>query len=105
MTREEAIEILKQFKKCLSDVVFDEKGSEAWQMAIKALSQEPKTGHWIDYDSNEDKYDKIKCSECGHSFIVDSYHWCDIGFTKDDLNYCPNCGAKMLEPQESEYKE
>ena len=41
MTREEAIEILKQFKKCLSDVVFDEKGSEAWQMAIKALSQEP----------------------------------------------------------------
>lgn len=41
MTREEAIEILRQFKKCLSDVVFDEKGSEAWQMAIKALSQEP----------------------------------------------------------------
>ena len=41
MTRKEAIEILKQFKKCLSDVVFDEKGSEAWQMAIQALSQEP----------------------------------------------------------------
>lgn len=41
MTREEAIKILEQFKKCLSDVVFDEKGSEAWQMAIKALSQEP----------------------------------------------------------------
>ena len=41
MTHEEAIEILEQFKKCLSDVVFDEKGSEAWQMAIKALSQEP----------------------------------------------------------------
>ena len=41
MTREEAIEILKQFKKCLSDVVFDEKGSEAWQMAISALEQKP----------------------------------------------------------------
>ena len=41
MTNEEAIEILKQFKKCLSDVVFDEKGSEAWQMAIKALEQQP----------------------------------------------------------------
>ena len=41
MNREEAIEILKQFKKCLSDVVFDEKGSEAWQMAIQSLSQEP----------------------------------------------------------------
>jgi hypothetical protein len=64
--------------------------------AIKAIpSAEPKTGHWIDYDCNEDKYDKIKCSECGHSFIVDSYHWCDIGFTEDDLKYCPNCGADM----------
>ena len=45
MTREEAIEILKQYKKCLSDVVFDKKGSEAWQMAIQALSQEP-TDTW-----------------------------------------------------------
>lgn len=65
---------------------------------IRQLSsdkQEPQTGHWINYDCDEDKYDKIKCSECGHSFIVDSYHWCDIGFTKDDLKYCPNCGAKM----------
>lgn len=53
------------------------------------------TGHWIDYDCNEDKYNKIKCSECGHSYIVDSYHWCDIGFTEDDLKYCPNCGVKM----------
>lgn len=41
MTRGEAIEILEQFKRCLSDVVFDEKGSEAWQMAIQTLSQEP----------------------------------------------------------------
>ena len=41
MTRAEAIEILKQFKTCLSDVVFDERGSEAWQMAISALEQEP----------------------------------------------------------------
>ena len=65
---------------------------------------EPKKGHWINYDCDEDKYDKIKCSECGHIFIVDSYHWCDIGFTKDDLKYCPNCGAKMVEPQESEDK-
>lgn len=45
MTHEEAIEILKQFKKCLSDVVFDEKGSEAWQMAIQALEN---IGHLTD---------------------------------------------------------
>lgn len=46
MTREEAIEILKQFKKCLADVVFDEKGSEAWQMAIKALEQNESAEEW-----------------------------------------------------------
>ena len=61
---------------------------------LPPVNPQPK-GHWIDYDCNEDKYDKIKCSECGHSYIVDSYHWCDIGFTEDDLKYCPHCGARM----------
>ena len=59
MTRKEAIEILKQFKKCLSDVVFDEKGSEAWQMAIQALSQEP-TEKPMTVDEMEREYEKSK---------------------------------------------
>ena len=49
--------------------------------------QEPKTGHWKDIP----KYKDIawQCSECGH-------------FTTMKHNYCPNCGCRMVEPQESE---
>ena len=44
--------------------------------------QEPKTGHWNDIP----KYKDIawQCSECNH-------------FTTMKHNYCPNCGAKMVE--------
>ena len=43
------------------------------------------TAHWIDrevYDA-----DRWKCSECGRTEPYKE-------------NYCPNCGAKMFEPQE-----
>lgn len=47
--------------------------------------QEPKTGHWI-----EDEYEmEVRCSACGEE-------------NDECSNYCPNCGAKMVEPQESE---
>ena len=52
-------------------------------------------GKWIDMDSDLEKYDDIRCSCCMHAFTVDAYHWTDIGFIKDDLNFCPNCGADM----------
>lgn len=50
-------------------------------------------GHWIDG----------YCSECGcdvPAYIVD-WKW-----QKDmDAKFCPNCGAKMIEPQESEVED
>ena len=46
--------------------------------------QEPKTGHW-----NTTDYFIFKCSECE----------CE---ERTDTRFCPNCGAKMVEPQESE---
>lgn len=57
--------------------------------------QEPKTGHWIaDVDKWGDVVTTVngyKCSECGE-------------FNADNDNYCPNCGAKMVEQQEGEVK-
>ena len=57
---------------------------------LKALEQEPKTGHWI---AVVDKWGDIvttvsgyKCSECGEF----------DGFRD---KYCPNCGAKMVEQE------
>ena len=56
-----------------------------------------KTGHWEQYGNSWE--DKFKCSECGKEQpkilcgeqIIG--HWSD---------YCPNCGCRMVEPQESE---
>ena len=47
---------------------------------IKALEQEPKTGHWIYHENGHWNY--AKCSEC--KTIHDSRS-----------NYCPFCGAGM----------
>lgn len=59
----------------------------------KALEQKPKTGHWI---QKEDWYcEYFKCSVCGELF-------CFIDGTPGMYNYCPNCGSRMSEPQESE---
>ena len=53
----------------------------------RLLEQEPKTGHWI-YQKGYVPC-KWKCNQCSAVF-------------KTDFNYCPNCGAKMVEPQEVE---
>lgn len=54
----------------------------------------------LDYDNYDEKTHSEKvyhyyCSECGR----------DEGETKPTDNYCPNCGARMVEPQESEDKD
>lgn len=63
-------------------------------LEVKALEQEPKTGHWIKDDITERSKSayKHKCDRCG------AYH-------RAMYDYCPSCGAKMVEPQESEDEE
>jgi hypothetical protein len=54
--------------------------------------QEPKTGHWkYGYAFADGNY--CKCSECKE--IIKCIY---------PMHYCPNCGAKMVEPHESEEK-
>ena len=157
MTREEAIQILKQ-RECCRECVVDNGDcnacDNAFEMAIKALEQEPcddcisrqavletiedcnsdglkgifcsyndgerfkayikdlpsvtpkeKTGYWIDDNENEidAQYGKhlYRCSECdkyANNFVAGLEDWWDI----EKPNFCPNCGIKMVEPQESE---
>lgn len=52
---------------------------------LPPVTTQPKTGHWIE---DEDEM-KVWCSECCEE---------NDGCSK----YCPNCGAKMVERQESE---
>ena len=61
--------------------------------SIPPIISQPKTGRWIALENRSDLWDRVKCSECGQVFVVG-----------DDVprKYCPNCGAKMVELQESE---
>lgn len=52
----------------------------------EGVKQEPKTGHWI----RTKAYEKWRCSECNTVFR----------FTFKEHDYCPNCGCRMVEPQE-----
>ena len=66
------------------------------------LEQESKTGHWIKSmrhectysDSDDNKlYEYVihyKCSLCGF----------ETGTQAEYFDYCPDCGARMVEPQE-----
>lgn len=48
-----------------------------------------KTGHWI--EKYHELFNRYYCDKCG------------VG-SELRTNYCPNCGAKMVESQESEDK-
>lgn len=68
---------------------------------LPSVIPQSKTGHWewVRYDSNPN-IGNWHCSEC--NMIV-----CGAITAANPVyayNYCPNCGAKMVEPQESEGK-
>ena len=66
---------------------------QGYSDAMRDFRKEPKTGHWIEgkYRNDDIRYNdsSYKCDKCGR--IIDFKE-----------NYCPNCGAKMIEPQETE---
>lgn len=90
MTREKAKEIISYHKILVdrdkSGLLDKQLEYQAIDMAIKALEQEPKKGHWIYL-----KHNKAKCSECDDVVL--------IAQTYGNANYCPNCGAKMAESE------
>ena len=58
--------------------------------SLPPVNPQPKMGEWID----------DKCSICGKGIedLIDSREW----YRNEEPNFCPFCGAKMVEPQESE---
>lgn len=82
-TAKRKIEMLDSYLQRVAD--YGESDHEAMKMAIKALEQEPKTGHWINIDATHSK-----CDRCLAEF--------EIASQNGEVNYCPNCGAKMVEP-------
>ena len=65
------------------------------QKAYEVGQEDRPTGHWIfkKFDEKSGISDSCWCSKCNKP-LASVYK-----------NFCPNCGAKMVEPQESEDKE
>lgn len=108
MTKEEIINGLKlTIGQCLFDpytmelsteqISFTEKLTiDACKGAIDLLEQEPKIGHWIEEKNDYGEVIWWHCDRCYE----------DSGFiTKCKWDFCPNCGAKMIEAHESEVEE
>lgn len=88
------IDNLKANFTCYDSVTLDEVASH-----VKAIpSAEPKTGHWIKIPLIEaGQTYSHECSLCGRRILTTN-----AGLS--EFPYC-HCGAKMVEPQESEVKE
>ena len=91
ISRERALESYKD--------LHDDDVISVW-MIKKNINELPsvtqKSGKWI--YRREDKY---SCSKCGTTTSVD-----EAGIDEKPMyKFCPYCGARMVEPQESEDKE
>ena len=88
MTREEAITELNTFKIGAKS----ELGKNALDMAIKALEQETRKGHWIEHEKSiSTGFRHLReCSCCK----------CYFDWLMPRNSFCPNCGADMREVEE-----
>jgi predicted RNA-binding Zn-ribbon protein involved in translation (DUF1610 family) len=66
---------------------------------LAPVTPQPKTGHWFIDERPESDRETI-CSNCEQPIF--KYHKLDFDYRP---KYCPNCGARMIDPQESEDKE
>ena len=67
---------------------------------LPSVQPKAKTGRWVEVAQYADGKHKIECSECGNH-IFDRGH-ANSHNVKEKYKFCPSCGAKMVEPQESE---
>lgn len=64
--------------------------------SLSPVTPQPKIGHWYIDERPESDRETI-CSNCEQPIF--KYHKIDFDYRP---KYCPNCGAKMVRPQESE---
>ena len=92
MTREEAIEeINKAFEPAFANYIITAL-IEGATVSDKALEQQPKIGHWIEVTNGRGGHECDVCHDYAPSFQSGNEYL---------STFCPNCGARMVEPQES----
>ena len=106
MTKEEAKEIMSKvtfYWEVGEQTLTQNQINEALGIAIQSLEQEPKTGHWIGHREHCENLGVMPsglgtyewCSNCDCGIDVREWH-------RNHYNYCPNCGAKMVESEDKE---
>lgn len=101
LTRKEAIQILSTRDKYGVLCGYTSGVTEALDMAIDALSPRP-TGEWTEkevfniQESAIEEWQSARCSECG------KYHTTPYLYYFSNYNFCPCCGAKMVQGGDSE---
>lgn len=85
MTREEAIKWLNiELREWENDCLSNHPVKEALRVAIEALEQEPRKGHWIEEFNDVEGEVRFTCSCCGKYQLFET-------------DYCYNCGSDNRE--------
>ena len=104
ISRQAVIDIVDSYSESQSNVEDVTQDIISDIMVLSSVNpQEPKTGHWVKYDKEYFTTKRLtpvthsirECSEC-HTEIAD---FCG------EMRFCPNCGCRMVESQESEVQE
>ena len=90
MTIEKAIEILQELWRYKeTDKYREAEIRQALDLAIQALKQKPKTGHWTEKFNDIEGEVRFTCSSCGEYQLFET-------------DFCPECGAEMSESEEED---
>lgn len=98
MNKEKAIEYLTRMKSHFNcrnnDILTDEQKEikECFEMAIAALKATRNVGKWKYRELDNFRKYSVTCSACGVEYI-DNY---DGYIDPSIFEYCPKCGAKMI---------
>lgn len=92
--------IIDTYKSC-ADMLSDEELEGAnlvmeWVYKEPSVNSQEQTGHWTKDKEPWGGSQGWKCDKCNHIYDI------NVVYSKMPYNFCPNCGAKMVEPQESE---
>ena len=109
MTREQAIDHLKTIGQYYSQdhsdpyeecEILTKDELDALYLAIKALEQKPRKGHWINkHHSDEDESCSAECSSCHKRSDGYAFEY-GYGLKFKYYDFCPKCGSDNREVEE-----
>lgn len=69
---------------------------------LPPVTPKPKTGHWVEGQTDNPNIHNIICSCCFSGYPSKGH--ANSQYTMEKFKYCPNCGEKMVEPNERSEK-